>query len=177
MEDVDDTTHPNIAEDNKFEDAFEKLAAHASSANEVFVVHGQDNAAREEIARFLEKAGLIPIVLHEQANEGKTVIEKFERHAARINFAVVLLTPDDEGGPTGGAMRPRARQNVIAELFYFMGKLGRSRVCALKKGELEIPSDIAGLVYTPLDAAGGWKAPLLRELERAGYTVRWDALR
>src|SRR4030088_422937 len=87
----------------------------------VFVVHGQDSAAREEVARFLAKADMKPIVLHEQASGGRTVIEKLE-HYSDVGFAVVLLTPDDVGGPAQGISQPRARQNVIAELFYFIGK-------------------------------------------------------
>lgn len=148
----------------------------AVSEDEIFVVHGRDDGTREEVARFLAKAGLKPIILHEQPNGGRTVIEKFEDRTASIGFAVVLLTPDDEGGVRGGPTHPRARQNVVAELFYFMGKLGRSRVCALKKGDIEIPSDIAGLVYTELDSAGAWKMLLLRELKAAGYRVQADAL-
>lgn len=151
-------------------------AVEAPSSTDIFVVHGHDEAALQEVARFIEKAGLKPIILHEQASGGLTVIEKLERYSG-VGFAVVLLTPDDEGGPNGGSMQPRARQNVIAELFYFLGKLGRSNVCTLKKGELEIPSDIGGVVYVPLDSHGGWKAPLLRELEAARYTVKWEALR
>jgi predicted nucleotide-binding protein len=144
-------------------------------ANEVFVVHGHDDAAREEMARFIGKAGLVPIILHEKASGGMTVIEKLE-HYSDVGFAVVLLTPDDIGGPKGtdlAKLQPRARQNVIAELFYFLGKLKRARVCALKKGDIEIPSDIGGVVYIALDAAGAWKQVLLRELEEAGYTVDW----
>ena len=143
-----------------------------SEALEVFVVHGQDTAAREEVARFLDRAGLKPIVLHEQVSGGRTVIEKLE-HYSNVGFAVVLLTPDDVGGSAGEESKPRARQNVIAELFYFIGKLGRDRVCALKRGELEIPSDIGGVVYVPMDNAGGWKQSLLRELEGAGYAIDW----
>ena len=109
----------------------------------IFVVHGHDGEAKQEVARFIEKAELSPIILHEQASGGSTVIEKLEKHS-NVEFAVVLLTPDDEGRSQGGEMKPRARQNVIGELFYFLGKLGRDRVCALKKGELEFPSDIAG---------------------------------
>ena len=143
-----------------------------SESLEVFVVHGQDTAAREEVARFLGKAGLKPIVLHEQASSGRTVIEKLE-HYSDVGFAVVLLTPDDVGGLLGQKQKPRARQNVIAELFYFIGKLGRERVCALKKGELEIPSDSGGVVYVAMDDAGAWKQSLLRELEEAGYSIDW----
>src|SRR5258705_10894595 len=143
-----------------------------SQSPEVFIVHGQDNAAREEVARFIAKAGLKPIVLHEQASGGRTVIEKLE-HYSNVGFAVVLLTPDDLGGLAGEEPKRRARQNVIAELFYFIGKLGRERVCALKRGELEIPSDIGGVVYVAMDDAGAWKQSLLRELEEAGYSIDW----
>ena len=143
-----------------------------SESPEVFVVHGQDNAAREEVARFIAKAGLKPIILHEQASGGRTVIEKLE-HYSNVGFAVVLLTPDDLGSLAGEEPKRRARQNVIAELFYFIGKLGRERVCALKKGELEIPSDIGGVVYASMDDAGAWKQSLLRELEEAGYPIDW----
>jgi predicted nucleotide-binding protein len=138
----------------------------------VFVVHGHDDAAREEVARFLSKADFNPVILHEQASGGRTVIEKLEKYAD-VGFAVVLLTPDDVGSPKDGKLQPRARQNVVAELFYFIGKLGRERVCAIKKGELETPSDIGGVVYVPLDAGGGWRQKLLRELEAVGYEVDW----
>jgi predicted nucleotide-binding protein len=146
--------------------------ANGPLSKEVFVVHGHDDAARLDVCALLTKAGFTPVVLHEQANRGQTVIEKLERHSD-VGFAVVLLTPDDKGGPADGDMHPRARQNVIAELFYFIGKLGRARVCALKKGELEIPSDIGGVVYVTLDDHGGWKNTLLRELEGAGYEFDW----
>ncbi len=139
----------------------------------IFVVHGHDGEAKQEVARFIEKAELSPIILHEQASGGSTVIEKLEKHSD-VGFAVVLLTPDDEGRSQGGELKPRARQNVIGELFYFLGKLGRDRVCALKKGELEFPSDIAGVLYIDLDPAGGWKMDLLREWKAAGYVVDWE---
>ncbi len=148
------------------------------ATREVFVVHGHDEAAREEVARLIAKCGLTPIILHEQASGVRTVIEKLERYS-NVSFVVVLLTPDDVGGPAPenvagvGRLRPRARQNVIAELFYFIGKLGRDKVCALKKGEIEIPSDIGGVVYNPMDAGGGWKTTLLRELEAAGHEIDW----
>lgn len=140
----------------------------------IFVVHGHDDAAKHEVARLIENTGLNPIILNEQASQGRTVIEKLEKYSD-VGFAVVLLTPDDEGKSKNQTeLRPRARQNVIAELFYFLGKLDRSCVCALKKGNLEIPSDIGGVVYIDLDPAGGWKVELLRELMTAGYAVDWD---
>lgn len=140
---------------------------------EIFVVHGHDEAARADVARFIEKAGLQPIILHERANQGRTLIEKFERHASGVSFAVVILTPDDVGGRQGEEPKPRARQNVVAELFYFIGKLGRERVCALKKGDIEIPSDIVGVVYIEMDGKGAWRTEVLRELESAGFSLDW----
>lgn len=139
-------------------------------SRKIFLVHGQDTGAREAVARFLEQTGFEPIVLHEQPNQGRTIIEKFEEHSA-VGFAVVLLTPDDMGGIAGGAMQPRARQNVILELGYFIGRLGRDKVCALKSGDIELPSDIFGVVWTAFDAGGGWKLGLAKELQAAGFEI------
>jgi predicted nucleotide-binding protein len=147
------------------------------SDTKVFVVHGQDNETKTVVARFIEHCGLIPIILHEQTDQGRTIIEKFEQ-ISDVGFAVVLLTPDDVGGLRNdvnnnpGNLKPRARQNVILELGYFIGKLGRSRVCALKRGDVELPSDFSGVVYTPYDGADeGWKIKLARELRAAGFDV------
>lgn len=142
-------------------------------SNKVFIVHGHDGEARESVARWLSKAGFEPIILHEQANKGRTVIEKVEANSD-VGFAVVLLTPDDEGCVKGETPEPRARQNVLLELGYFIGRLGREKVCALKRGTLEIPSDFAGVVWETMDASNGWKQALGRELEAAGHTVDWN---
>ncbi len=140
--------------------------------SEVFIVHGRDAGSASTLARFLEKLDLQPIVLAEQPSQGLTIIEKFERHA-QVAFAIVLLTPDDTGSLQGtdNAPNPRARQNVIFELGFFIGKLGRDRVCALTKGDIEIPSDYSGVVYVELDESEGWKLPLARELRKAGLAV------
>lgn len=140
--------------------------------NRVFVIHGHDEAARETVARFLEKLGLEPVILHEQANKGRTIIEKFE-DLADVAFAVVLLTPDDMGGLKDEQTEPksRARQNVILELGFFLGKFGRQRVCPLTKGDVETPSDYDGVVYTKLDDAGAWKMKLVQELRAADFDV------
>lgn len=144
----------------------------------VFVVHGHDTLAKLELARTLEKLNLTAIVLHEQANEGKTVIEKFERNASRVAFAVILLTPDDAGYPAGKPedVSPRARQNVLLELGYFLGALGRSRVCVLHKGQVEIPSDYLGVVYLQMDESGAWRFSLAKELKQAGLPIDLNAL-
>lgn len=139
---------------------------------DVFVVHGRDEAAKEAVARFLERLGLNAVILHEQPNRGQTIIEKFERHAA-VGFAVVLLTPDDRGGLNDEAAptTPRARQNVVFEFGYFIGRLGRPRVCALYKEGVELPSDIDGLVYISMDGGDGWRLKLAKEIKAAGIDV------
>jgi predicted nucleotide-binding protein len=144
----------------------------APLSRRVFVVHGHDGEAREAIARFLEKIDFEPIVLHEKANQGRTVIEKIEAHR-EVGFAVVLFTPDDEGCVKGGTPGPRARQNVLLELGYFIRHLGRDKVCVLKRGELELPSDLLGVVWVPMDSGGGWKSALCRELDAAGHEIDW----
>ena len=130
---------------------------------------------KQTVARFLEKLGLDVVILHEQPNEGKTIIEKLETHSSdvAIGYAVVLLTPDDVGklASDEGVTSPRARQNVILELGYFIGKLGRARVCALHSGGVETPSDYHGVIYIPLDEAGGWKLKLATELEAADFKI------
>nr|WP_290839973.1 nucleotide-binding protein [Halomonas sp.] len=142
-------------------------------SRKIFIVHGHDDGARETVARFLERIGLEAIILHEQANQGRTIIEKVVANS-EVGFAVVLLTPDDEGCAKGGKPEPRARQNVLLELGYFIGRLGRDKVCALKRGTLEIPSDFAGVVWETMDSNGGWKQALARELEAAGHSIDWN---
>ena len=140
--------------------------------NEIFIVHGRDDGAREKVARFLEQLALKPVVLHEQPNKGRTIIEKFEDYA-HVGFAVVLLTPDDIGRLQDGEAdcRSRARQNVVFEFGYFIGKLGREHVCALVKGDLERPSDYDGVLYIPLDDSSGWEMKLIGELKSVGYDI------
>jgi predicted nucleotide-binding protein len=137
--------------------------------DEIFIVHGRDSPAKIEVARLVERAGLKAVILHELPNQGRTIIEKFEAHGGAAGFAVIVVTPDDVGGLDKDQLQPRARQNVIGEMFWFAGRLGRDRVCALKKGDVEMPSDFAGLGYTEMDDRGAWKQALLRELQAAGY--------
>lgn len=143
-------------------------------SNRVFIVHGHDGEAREAVARFLMRVGLDPVILHEQANRGRTIIEKVEANSD-VGFAVVLLTPDDEGRVLGtDKLESRARQNVLLELGYFIARLGRENVCTLKRGNLEIPSDFAGVVWSTMDANGAWKQELAKELAAAGYEIDWN---
>jgi predicted nucleotide-binding protein len=124
------------------------------------------------VARLLERMGFEAVILHERANKGRSLITKFSEEAAGIGYAVVLMTPDDVGGKVGDDQRPRARQNVIFELGFFIGALGPERVAAIVAGDVERPSDYDGVVYIPFDA--DWKARLVRELEAAGFEVDWN---
>ncbi len=150
----------------------------SSDNSRVFVVHGHDEAAREKVARLLEQVGLSPIILHEQPNMSRTIIEKLEEHS-NVGFAVVILTKDDlvagEDAP-GQEHSYRARQNVILELGRFMGLLGRERVCTLYQNGVELPSDFSGVLYTLLDADGAWRLKLLQELKVAGFDVDLNQL-
>jgi predicted nucleotide-binding protein len=139
--------------------------------NNVFIVHGHSNEVKINVARTLEKLGLNPIILHEQANSGKTIIEKFEEHS-NVGFAIVLLTDDDLGkAKKDENLNARARQNVILELGYFIGKLGRNRVCPLYTKGVELPSDLYGLLYLEIDSSEYWKISLAKELKAAGYDI------
>jgi predicted nucleotide-binding protein len=139
---------------------------------EVFIVHGHDDGVRETVARFIETLGFKAIILHERPNKGRTIITKFREEAANVGFAVVIMTPDDHGGKAGETTRPRARQNVVFELGFFIGSLGADKVAAMLKGDIERPSDFEGVVYISIDHAN-WKTALGRELEAAGFKVDW----
>lgn len=143
----------------------------AKSNKKVFIVHGHDEAARETVARFIEKLELTPIILHEQVSAGRTIIEKLEAFA-EVGYAIVLLTPDDEGKKKKEvSLKDRARQNVILELGYFIGKLKRENVCALHKGTVEIPSDYLGVLFVPFDDSNGWQLKLAKEMKAAGLKI------
>lgn len=147
--------------------------ARAITGRRVFLVHGHDNGLLHEVARYLQKLGLAPIVLREQPNSGRTIIEKFVDYSD-VAYAVVLLTPDDRGAQKDvpcEQQRPRARQNVIFELGYFIGRLSRGRVTALYTGDVEIPSDYSGVAFVQLDDRGAWRLELARELKAANIQV------
>lgn len=146
---------------------------------EVFIIHGRDEAAKHAIARFVERLGLKAIVLGEQPDDGLTIIEKLEREARNVGFAIAALTPDDVGAlkdETDKQLKLRARQNVIFELGYFMGKLDRKRVCLLIKGELENPSDLDGLLYVPMNSPNEWQLKLATAMQQAGLPVDLNKL-
>ncbi len=156
------------------------IAPHSSSSRSaatagttIFVVHGRDEGPKQSVARFIQQvSNLGPVILHEQPNSGRTIIEKFEDNADTAAFAIVLLTGDDEGGLSGsGERHRRARQNVVFELGFFVGRLGRTRVAVLYEEGVELPSDASGVLYTRIDPGGAWKVELARRCEQRG--LRW----
>lgn len=147
-----------------------------SSNKNIFIVHGHDNTLKESVARFITKLNLNPIILHEQANSGNTLIEKFIKNS-EVNYAIVLLTPDDKGSLKGkDEFKLRARQNVIFELGYFIGKIGREKVCALYDEEVELPSDFGSVVYVPIDKHNGWQLKVAKELKTIGLDIDLNSI-
>lgn len=148
---------------------------HAMS-NKVFIVHGHDELAVQEMARTLEKWGFKAIILHEQADMGLTIIEKIEKYTD-VDYAVVLYTECDYGRAKEASVddeKYRARQNVVFEHGYLISKLHRGHVCALVKGDVETPGDISGVVYVPMDDNGAWKMALAKNMKAAGINIDMD---
>lgn len=172
---VTDITNKILSEVKKELDKTKKLLTETKSifnSNRVFIVHGHNDKLKFEVARFVEKLGLEAVILSEQANNGKTIIEKIEENTD-VGYGIVLYTPCDRGGTVETQyddMKFRARQNVIFEHGYLIGKLGRNRVCALVDGDIEYPSDINGVVYIPYQ--GQWKHDIEQELKSIGYEIK-----
>lgn len=145
--------------------------------SQVFIVHGHDEAAKTKTARFIEKLGLTPIILHEQASGSKTVIEKIEAYS-NVGFGIVLYTPCDIGAKNedNPDLKNRARQNVVFEHGFLIGKIGRGNVCALVKDNVETPNDISGVVYVKMDDDDAWHLKIARELRNSGYDIDMNKL-
>lgn len=144
----------------------------------VFIVHGHDETAKNEVARFIEQLDLEAVILHEQANSGSTIIEKLEKHTD-VGFAIVLYTACDVGGIKAEPdnLKPRARQNVVFEHGLLIGKIGRKNVVALVKENIEIPGDISGMVYELMDSGKAWKFKLGLELKESGYDIDMNKIK
>lgn len=139
----------------------------------VFIVHGHDGELKQSVARIIEKQGLKAVILSEQVNQGRTIIEKFENNS-NVGGAICLFTADDVGSSKKDTSpKDRARQNVVFEAGYFIGKLGRDHVVILADSGLEMPSDLSGIVYT---GTSDWRIELLKELKAMGYTIDFNKL-
>lgn len=134
----------------------------------VFIVHGHDDLLKNEVSIFLKNLGLVPVILHEQANKGKTIIEKLEYYTD-VDYAIILYTPCDLGGKREDKLKFRARQNVVFEHGYLMSKLGRENISVIKKNNIELPNDITGTVY--VNGESNWQFELIKELKSAKFDI------
>lgn len=166
-----DFEHKAVSKEEK-----KKNQAAQNDKNKVFIVHGHDELTKTKVARFIEKLGYEAIILHEQASGGKTIVEKIEFYTD-VGFAIILYTPDDVGGlnktESPSVQKNRARQNVIFEHGYLIAKLGREKVVPLVVGDLEMPSDVSGIVYV---ADTNWQIDVAKEMKQAGYSIDFNKL-
>lgn len=178
LEEIEDDCAENVSSDVSGisdESKFVEEKVNSTRKKKVFIVHGHNDALKQEVARIIEKQGIEAIILSEQANQGKTIIEKIEENAD-VDAAICLFTGDDYGRAKGietEKSKLRARQNVVFEAGYFMGKLGRKNVIIVADKNLELPSDMQGVVYTD---AGNWKTEVLQELDKIGYAIDFNKL-
>lgn len=172
----------NVAPGSKKRRQSQEKVSEMTNSKKVFIVHGHDTELKNEVELFLISINLQPIVLHRQLDEGLTVIEKFEKHSDVV-YAIILLTPDDIGFPVKETDKPeeerdieyRARQNVIFEFGYFVGKLSRKNVCCIYKEGVQLPSDLNGLIYKPvnrsIEEVGLF---VMKELKNVGLDVKFE---
>jgi hypothetical protein len=163
-----------------FGDGEVKKIPNVQFSNRIFIVHGHYNEMKVEVELTLKKLDLEPIILHEQPDKGRTIIEKFTEYSD-VNYAIILLSPDDYGyskEESPKKVKSRARQNVIFELGFFLGKLGRESVLVIYKenNNFEFPSDYSGVLYKPYNKSGNWKFQIVKELQALGYKVSADKL-
>ncbi|MCZ2808751.1 MAG: nucleotide-binding protein [Candidatus Bathyarchaeota archaeon] len=153
------------------------LGQSENQKNKVFIVHGHDGNAKERTARFVEKLGFEAIILHEKASRSMTIIEKIEIYSSDVGFGIVLYTPDDMGNVKNeaekGELKYRARQNVVFEHGFLIGKLGRENVTPLVEGAIELPNDISGIVYIN---DNDWQIDIAKEMKAAGYEIDFNKL-
>jgi predicted nucleotide-binding protein len=162
----------------KREQPMEELPSRVASnrgqlpGGKVLLIHGRDEATKESLLEFLERLELHALVLHEQPDGGKSMMEQFGG-SPDIHFAIILLTPDDIATPRNKPKERQTRvsQNVIFEFGYFLSKLGQGRVCALYKEGVEIPSDYPGAVTILMDSRGGWRLLVAKEIKQAGMEI------
>ena len=165
-----------IAVQNQYE-KLNLMLKNDTSFGKVFIVHGHDDGTKNTVARVVEQLGLEAIILHEEKDGGKTIIEKIEKHS-NVEFAIILYTPCDIGQAKQETKpQKRARQNVVFEHGYFTGKLGREKVCVLRlESDIEIPSDFSGVEYIPMDT-GSWKTKLVDMMNSVGFKLDKNKLK
>lgn len=149
----------------KSKQASDKVGPTEIREGTVFIIHGHDESMKTQVQLLLERAKIKNVILHDRPDRGRTIIEKLEDESEYATYAIALFSPDDEIQKG----EHRARQNVILEVGYFIGKLTRAKVRILKKMNIEIPSDLQGVLYETYDMGGAWKMKLIKELEDAGF--------
>ncbi len=156
---------------SSYVDDIEETNVITNDYSKVFIVHGHDGEIKESVARLIEKQGIEAVILSEKTNNGKTIIEKLEKHS-NVSGAICLFTSDDLGKEKSELRnKPRARQNVVFEASYFMGKLGRSNVVIIADEQVDMPSDLRGILYTNKT---DWKHNVLAELNEIGYSINFS---
>jgi hypothetical protein len=163
----------NISADDYFHEMFRLLAdiEQAVYSREIFVVHGHDYSARDSLVRILNVLDFMPVVLVQEAGRSQTIIEHIEKRVQNVGYAFILYTADDLGHQEHEPERPRARQNVIFEHGILLGLLGRERTCALVKGDVEIPSDLSGVIHEKFRNLDEEALKIVKTLKDAGYQV------
>ena len=145
----------------------------------IFIAHGHDSTAREQLELLLRKLDLTPFVLQDNPG-GMTIIEELENHIyTGIDFGIVLLTPDDEGYKANepNRKRYRARQNVILEMGMLFAAIRRKNVALLIKGNVEIPSDIEGIHYHGFkEHIDEIAVDLCRHMKQSGIPIDFNKL-
>ncbi|MEV7989325.1 nucleotide-binding protein [Micromonospora sp. NPDC085948] len=156
-----------------------RVRSDLNTSRRVFIVHGRDNTLKNHVTRAVHEFRYEPCILGSTPNRGQTVIEKLAAEAQDAAFAIVLLTPDDEGRLAGetGKLEARARQNVIFEWGFLIGLIGRNRVAAMSRGDVDLPSNLLGIACIKVtDDSDGWKMRLVREMRAAGLDIDSDVL-
>jgi len=163
----------NITPDEYFEHVFRILnsLAEIRYSRRIFIVHGHDHHFKDFLVSLLQELDFFPVVLQDEPSRSLTIIEKLERDTEKVGFAFVLYTPDDLGHLPDEPECPRARQNVVFEHGLLIGLMGRDRTCAIVKGDLEIPSDIQGMVYEKIEDIKTEALKVAKVLKQAGYKV------
>ncbi len=165
-----ESTHNRIIKIKSGQSIFKKKTFIPNKySNKIFIIHGHDKVMLDEISTFIKTLEFEPVILHEQPNKGKTIIEKFEEYSD-VGFAIALFSPDDKITEVEQS-EYRARQNVIFELGYFIGKIGRDRTVAIFKDNVQIPSDYNGVLYIEYTNSENWKLLLCKEMKAVGFNI------
>jgi predicted nucleotide-binding protein len=175
------TTKDEISKQNTKLSVPIKFSRYSSSEcfdSKIIIVNGRDHAMKDMVAHAIEKLGLIPLILHDKVDRIKSIWDL--SNLSEGSYAIILLTPDEVNYPIFREDEKvlRARQNVILEMGYFLGKLGRDRVAVIYKSveSFELPSDLMGVAYTKFDDEGKWWFNIAKALQASGYPIALDKL-